>query len=175
MDFWSSFWPNFAATTFGVILALPLGLWTNKIIIAAQENKKAKNEREDLKDDLLLIKQVLTDNRAKIASIVAALEANSAKFDTKLDISAWDAIKLNVVKNLRDGNLKKRIAYHFSRLQTLTELNAMYLDLIAGITSALGGAENTRDALKVYLNSSAKFLLQDTDEIVTLINDKTKQ
>jgi hypothetical protein len=90
----------------------------------------------------------------------------------QLDISAWDAVKEDIIEHLHDPNLMKRIAYNFSRLTTMANFNTMYLDFSAGIGSALGGVERTRDALKSHLISEATFLFTDISEIIPLIDNK---
>ena len=171
-QFWTDFLPNFTSTVFGLLLGLPLAFWTNRKFTNAQDNQKQKEQKLRLENALKIIRQTLTENNARLQITVATINSGKVQFDIQLDISAWDAVKDDIAEHLHDPNLKKRIAYHFSRLNTMAKLNGMYLDFSAGIGAALGGVETTRDALKSNLLATAGFLSTDIAEILPLIDAK---
>ena len=169
-QFWSDFFPNFASTVLGLILGLPIALWTNRQMSNAQDNQKQKELEVKLKDALRIIRATLAENQNRIQTTISTVNNNLVQFDIELDISAWDAVKEDIVNNLHDSGLKKKIAYHFSRLNSVTKLNSLYLDRTTGIASALGGAGATNAVLKNYLLETANFLNNDISEILPLID-----
>lgn len=171
-QFWTDFWPNFTSTILGLILGLPLGLWTNRKIVISQDTQRQKEEEQRLKTALQIILEALTENNTRLHATIATINSSRVQFDIELDISAWDAVKDDITLHLHDPDLKKRIAYHFSRLTTMAKLNSMYLDFSAGIGSTLGGVEKTRESLKNHLLTTADFLSKDISEILPLINNK---
>lgn len=173
-QFWIDFWPNFTSTILGLLLGLPLALWTNRIIINTQGRQKQREEKEKLQNALQIIQQTLNENNTRLESTISTINIEMVQFDIQLDISAWDAVKEDITQYLNDPDLKKRIAYHFSRLATMARLNTMYLDYSAGILSALGGVEKTREALKNTLLTTAVFLSKDINEILPLIDKQLK-
>ena len=149
-----------------------ISLLDKQKITNAQDNQKQKEQKLRLENALKIIRQTLTENNARLQITVATINSGKVQFDIQLDISAWDAVKDDIAEHLHDPNLKKRIAYHFSRLNTMAKLNGMYLDFSAGIGAALGGVETTRDALKSNLLATAGFLSTDIAEILPLIDAK---
>ena len=168
-QFWTNFWPNFASTLFGLLLGLPLALWTNRIITSLQDRQNQKDKSQRLNNALQIIKATLTENQTRLSITVSALNNGEVQLDTQLDVSAWDAVKDDLSEYLHDPDLKKRIAYHFSRLNTMSKLNSMYLDLSVGIGSALTGNEQTKLALKNNLLRTASFLMVDNLDVRGLI------
>lgn len=171
-QFWEDFWPNFASTVFGLLLGLPIALWTNKKLTQSQDQKEQQIQKSRLVNALQIIRQALGENNTRLLTTIATIKSGRVQFDTELDISAWDAVRDDISNHLDDPNLKRRIAYHFSRLATMSKLNSAYLDFSAGIASAIGGVENTKNSLYQALLQNADFLMKDISEISLLIEAK---
>jgi len=101
------------------------------------------------------------------------VQQNKALFDVGIDTAAWEVSRDEIVPFLRNAALHRRIAFHFSRLNSLAHLCSLYLDMVAGIASALGGVEHTRDALRNYLIATSTEMIAQTNtlcaEIETLL------
>lgn len=168
--FWINFWPNFASTIGGLIIGLPIALWTNRKIIKEQTKKKEAEDIGRLSNALDIIKKTLIENNSKMLDLENTIYQNQVQWETRLDISAWDAVKNDIIQYLHNPNLQKRIAYHFSRLNTLSHLNGMYLESTTGVTSIITGRDHMKEILKNYLISTIGSLLQDQQEILDLID-----
>ena len=157
---------------FGLILGLPIALLVNRIIINAQDRKKKYEQEERLKNSLQIIRKTLAENNTRLKTTIKTIKESKVQFDIQLDISAWNVVKDDIIKHLHDSDLKKRIAYHFSRLGTLAQLNQMYLDFSIGVGSALRGVQLQRDGLKNNILNTASTLSTEIDEILPLIDDE---
>jgi len=151
--FWEAFWPNFASTVIGLLLGLPLALWTDRQITARSERLKRAEEQQRLALSLDTISQALSFNRERMKQLVQSLSSNRVPFDPAVDCSAWDSVKTEIIQYLHDPALQQRIAYHFSRMEAVLKLNDLYLNYAAGIGAAIGGSEQTRDSLRNYLSA----------------------
>ena len=168
-QFWSNFWPNFASTIGGLILGLPIALWTNRIVVAGQSRKQKNEEKARLEKALHIIKQTLAENKQRLLITREVINDNKVQFETQFDISAWDAVKTDIIKFLHDPLLQKRIAYHFLCLSALDKLNSIYLDSTAiGVSSIITGREQMKESLKTHIVTSIEFLIIDIDEILNL-------
>jgi|LakMenE18May11ns_1017448.scaffolds.fasta_scaffold9826124_2 hypothetical protein len=171
-QFWIDFWPNFTSTIFGLLLGLPLALWTNRIFTNAQNRQNIEEQTKRLNNALQILKQTLLENNNRLKTTIDTINDSKVQFDIQLDISAWDAVKDDITQYLHDPNLKRRVAYHFSRLNTIAELNTLYLDFNAGINGTLSNAGNTREALKNHLLLHSSALSADIIEMLPLIENK---
>ncbi len=160
--FWSSFWPNLCSTLVGVILGVPTALWLNAQAGRTANARRETENRERLENGLRAIVAALSYNRERVKSCLATLTNNQALFDVGLDAGAWETSRDEITPVLSNPELHRRIALHFVRLATLNRLSSMYLDMVAGIASALGGVDQTRDALRLYLISISNELLNDS-------------
>jgi hypothetical protein len=173
-EFLKAFWPNFASTVLGLVLGLPLALWTNRLIISHGERLKRAEEQQRLTKALDTLTRALLFNRERLQTFAQKINNSLAPFDVAIDYSAWEASRSEITPYLRDPELQQRIAYHFSRLASVAKLNDMYLHYAAGIGAALGGSENTRDALRKYLTQVVSHLDNEANELVELIKKVEK-
>jgi hypothetical protein len=161
--FWSSFWPNLASTIIGVVVGLPVALWLNRLSQRSADASRHDQEQEQLRHGLISVMDALAHNQKQLERLVSTLESNQAMFDVGLDVAAWEAARDQIVPVLRNPELQRRIAFHFSRLGTLTRLCSMYLDLVAGIGATVSGVEKTREALKNHLVAISNKLLSEAE------------
>lgn len=173
--FFEAFWPNLASTVLGIFLGVPLALWVNKRMVSYGERLKAGERQQILNTALEMLGSALVANRDRLDILVESLGGNRARFDTELDLATWEAVKPVIADQLRDPLLHGRLAYHFSRLASITKLNDMYLNYAAGIAAALGGSDRTRDALQVYLLVSATQQRVEAEELQTLVSNSQEQ
>jgi hypothetical protein len=90
-----------------------------------------------------------------------------------VDYSAWDAVKSEIIPFLHDPELRRKLAYHFSRTEAVNRLNDLYLNYSAGIGSAVGGSEQTRTALRAYLLQNLSALETEAGELIAKIKPLT--
>jgi len=67
--FFTSFWPNLAATIFGVIVRLPVALWLHRKGHAAIERDKLQAERTRLLRSLKMIEGSIAANRPRLECV----------------------------------------------------------------------------------------------------------
>lgn len=160
--FWSAFWPNVAATLVGVVVGVPIALYLNSLAGKASHARAKADGAARLRNAVLSLSSALDHNELKISALKANLEQARAVFELGIDVAAWEATRSQVIENLDDPGLYRRLALYHSDLQNLSRLCVMYLDMVAGIASALGGVEGTRDALRNYLLARASQLLAES-------------
>jgi len=163
--FWLGFFPNLASTLIGVIVGLPIALWLNKLAGGAAERRRLSDRRATLRKGLCGLLAALAHNRQRLEVLIETLKQNKAPFETALDTAAWEASREEIVPYLESPDLQRRIAFHFGRLQTVTRLCSLYLDLAAGVASVIGGVENTRNALRNHLVGTSTELLAQIEQL----------
>ena len=173
--FWSGFWPNVAATLIGVVLGVPIALYLNTLAGRATHARTKEEGAVRLRNALSSLISSIAHNEAKLSSLQASLQQSRAVFDLGVDTAAWEATKSQVIENLENPDLYRRLALHHSNLQNLSRLCVMYLDMVAGIASAIGGVKGTRDSLRTYLLARSSELLAEAatlkSELVPLAQD----
>ncbi len=97
---------------------------------------------------------------------------HGAPFDAALDYSAWDALKVDVVQLLHDPALQQRIAYHFSRIQTLVGLIDKHYDFTFGLQSETNAAASTRESLREYLIPTLTSLVEESAALIARIEEE---
>ena len=87
--YWDSAIGNWLATMLGIIGGIPIGLEVNRLVTATEERKKTKIETENERDILLLTKEELKFDLARLKEREGNLSSLSLHpFKTDL----WDAI-----------------------------------------------------------------------------------
>ena len=86
-EFWINFWPNFVSTVTGLILGLPVAIWTNHFFNKKQLHNQKQTERERLLKALTVLRETMIENRNKLGLTILTLNQNQVQFDTQIDIS----------------------------------------------------------------------------------------
>ena len=114
--YWDSAIGNWLATMLGIIGGIPIGLEVNRLVTATEERKKTKIETEKERDILLLTKEELKFDLARLKERERNLSSLSLHpFKTDL----WDAISdSGELKYIKIPALLNRItsAYHIIRI-----------------------------------------------------------
>ncbi len=97
----------------GLVVGLPLALWTNRWIVTHGERLKSHEEQARLDRALSVLAGALKFNRTKFVIVSKVLDEGNASLDIGVDYSAWDASRSEVTPYLGDPELQQRIAYHF--------------------------------------------------------------
>jgi hypothetical protein len=170
--FLEAFWPNLAATIVGVVLGVPIAFWINRRMLAAGERAKLTDDKHQLTRSLEVIRDALNANHTQLTRLVALLDADHVPLDTRLNIAAWEAVKSEVIRTLRDPLLQARFAAHFERLHTVNTLNALHLENILGVSAALKSAPltpPTKEVIKDELRALAVRLRNESVELIQQI------
>jgi len=169
-EFFKNFLPNFVSTVLGLLLGLPIALWTNRLILAQSEKTKRMEEIASLDRSLVSVIESLNFNRQRFSNMLNTLANNQVHIDPALDYSTWDAVQQDIIQYLAEPFLQRRIAYHFSRLRTLVQIQSMYLDSITGITASLWDPPPLRQNLKTLLPNMITKLDEEADALIKDIN-----
>src|SRR6267378_4234999 len=143
-SFWSDFLSNLLATLIGVIVGVPAGLWLNRRAVAQAEEKRKTTARSELAHTLDVLGLALNANRPRLQRLSQVIVQNQAMYDTGLDSSAWDAVQPYLTSDAGDSAIRQRLAYHFSRLDSVRRLSDRLLRYAVGVESALEGADKVR-------------------------------
>jgi hypothetical protein len=144
--FWDSFWPNLASTVAGVILGLPVALWLNRRALEHGERIRTAGERTRVADALSVMGEVMKLNSSQLDNLIKVLSEDKALFDPSLDTSAWESVRSDISSEV-DPNLRRRLAHHFGRLESLVKLNELYLSFIIGTNASMSSAADTKKKL----------------------------
>lgn len=153
-DFWNAFWPNFASTAVGVVSGLPAALWLNRQAIAHGEGVRTSADRHRLAQALSVVAEAIRHNSSNLDNLLKILGDNQALFDISLDTSAWEAVRADFSSEIEPG-VRRRLAFHFQRLETLVTLNDLYLSFIIGTNASMSSAEGTKEKLGPLLATLA--------------------
>jgi hypothetical protein len=174
-QFWSDFFPNFTSTVLGLILGLPFALWTNRKIANSENNERQKEIKIIRENALKVLRKALDENCDKLQSNLEQIKNRTIAFDLELDISAWEIVKDDISENLYDLNLKKNLAFHFHRLNSITFISRMYLDHVMGIPATIDGNKNNKEALRNYLIKTIDKLSSEASDLKNLIDTEFMQ
>lgn len=142
---------DFLILVVGLLLGIPFGLWLDRQVKKSEGALRRKDEAARLGRSLLALQAAIKHNRERFKQLATALANSRASFDPALDHSAWEACRPEIVPLLRDADFQRRLAFHFSRVRHFSRLNALHVDLTAGVASAVGGVTKTRNSLREYL------------------------
>lgn len=159
-EFFKNFLPGFTAT----VLGIPVGLWANSWVVAQTEKAKRKEEAVRLYHSLAALDEALHFNILQSGMMLREHMNGQAFFDFKLDSSTWEVVKNDVIQYLDNPPLRKKIAFHFSRIEELRKIESIYLDSAVGIMSALGQSP-LRQTLNEDLPGRISQLIQVAQEL----------
>jgi hypothetical protein len=167
VSFSDIFWPTFWATAGGVVLAIPTGLYVDRLARSVEKHARRK-ETCDALDELLRALRAALDSLGRIPGDVDV----SAPGRVPLIIwrpqqAVWDLLSPVVREGVGDSRLKVRLGRCFELLQGV----AVVLDMLHQFEAAALGpdpyavrARATADDLKTILKDRAQ-------QVATLIEE----
>jgi hypothetical protein len=164
--FWEDFWPNFAATAAGIILGLPLAFWINRHAARLGERNRRDAEKSQVANVLHTIELAIRANGPRLDRFAKVLANRNTLFDTGLDTSAWEAVQGILNASFNTPDLRQRLAYHFSRLAAVVQMNSRLVGYSAGIESALADVGAPRAALVQALQEGVAALEKETPVLI---------
>jgi hypothetical protein len=170
-SFWSNFWPGMASTIVGVVIGVPIALWLAHYGALIQEPARQAEERARLQRGLQSLATAVRHNTERLRHLSETLQKDQVPFDVGLDVSAWEVSKQEITPFLQDADMQRRIAYHFTRTESLRRLAALLLDQYVGVTSVLVNAPQNRQALRNRMQSETDNLYREPEG---LANDISK-
>lgn len=162
---WASFWSGLASTVIGIVIGVPVALWLAHYGAAIQEHARRTEEEGRLERALLSVAVAVRHNAERTRSLAESLQLHQVPFDAGVDISAWEATKHEIVPLLKDAELQRRIAHHFTRIETIRRLATLLLDQSVGVASALQDAPRVREALRTHLLNEAQAVSKEADAL----------
>jgi hypothetical protein len=173
-EFLKAFWPDFASTVLGLVLGLPFALWTDRRIKAHAQKAERFAEREVLNRALDAIVEALNWNCGECEKLKDLLASGNVPIETPLDSSTWDAVKATVTERLQSPHLQRRIAFHFSQIESLARLFAIYVDSCAGV-SAMVRAADGKQLLKVACEAHLPAMLENLEKEAAALIQEIRQ
>jgi len=80
-----------------------------------------------------------------------------------------DVCKQEILPFLRDIDMQRRIANHFTQVDSVRRLTALLLEQSIGSASALVSSGQTRQTLRNHLRSTSTNLSPEADELSNII------
>jgi hypothetical protein len=172
-DFFSAFWPNLAATALGVVFAVPVGLYVNRLVVARSQRAQAAEERRRLVNALSVVVENLQANLPSLGNISKAYKSptETAFFDSQLDTAPWEAVRSEVVEHLGDPGLQGRLAAHFADIDRLNRLAQLHFEYGWGMLSSLSGSEKVRGPIRERVGKLAEALEAQAADLVTEVEN----
>jgi hypothetical protein len=166
--FVTAFWPNAAATIVGVVLGLPVALWINRLALKNTERGAHRAQVQRLDHALQVLISAMESNQSLLAEYANVLSESKVSWRLNLDVSAWDAIKADIVAELTDPDLRRQLAFHFMKLNALRDLNQEYLGFAFGTNASMSGSEKVRESIKTNMKTMCEELQKHAVELVAL-------
>lgn len=116
------FWLNVAATTIGVIVGIPAGLWLNERAAQRAATSARRQEEIQIADSLRALEVAIDANRPRLQRVVSEIAAGNSLFDAGLDTAAWTALAGTLTPAFQNPQLRQRLSYHFVRLAGLMKM-----------------------------------------------------
>jgi len=164
--FLTSFWPNAAATLAGIVFGLPVALWINRLALKNSERSTLSNQAQRLEHALQVLNAAMESNHSLLSNYAAVLSESKVSWHLNLDVSAWDAIKTDVVAELTEPELRRQLAFHFMKLDALRNLNTEYLGFAFGTNASMEGSEEVRECIKENMGSMCEELQAQSSELI---------
>ena len=168
-QFWEAFWPNLASTVLGIVIGLPVALWLNRRGTQEADVQRRRAERASVSHVLEILALAIAENRKRLQRFAAVLAEHQSLYDTGLDSGAWEALQSGLTAELRDPELRQKLAYHFARTEALKKLNDTYLKFCVGVESSMSSAPEVKKALGTAIPQAVEELLQETESLTAAI------
>jgi hypothetical protein len=128
-SFWLAFWPNLLANIAGIAFGVPLALWIDRKAAEAGARSRRAAAITELGAALLSLEHAISDNRPKLDRLAALVGQRRilTATDTGLDYTAWSAVQPLLAREVGSPDLRRRLAFHFSRVQAIVKM----VDLIS--------------------------------------------
>ena len=78
-------------------------------------------------------------NAAQLDNLLNVLGEDKALLDLSLDTSPWGSVQTDFSSDV-DPNLRRRLAFHFHRLEAMVKLSDLYLSFIIGTNTSMSSA-----------------------------------
>ena len=166
--FLTAFWPHAAATLVGIVLGLPVALWINRLALKNTERSTLRVQVQRLDHALQVLISAMESNQSLLGEYANVLSESKVSWRLNLDVSAWDVIKADIVAELTDPDLRRQLAFHFMKLNSLRALNQEYLGFAFGTNASMSSAEKVRESIKTNMKSMCEELQSHAVELVAL-------
>jgi hypothetical protein len=162
------FWPTFWATTGGVGLAIPAGLFLDRLAKRVEKQARRKDTCEALDHLLVALRASLGPLASIPGDVDFAIEGSILMIMWRPQQAVWDLLSPVVVEGVADSALKVRLGRCFELLQGL----ALLLDRLYELEYAARGpyplaapARTTADGVKKIVKERAELLAALIDEV----------
>lgn len=172
--FFAAFWPNAAATVAGIVFGLPVALWINRFASKQAERSTLSNQAQRLDHALQVLISAMESNHGLLSEYATVLSESKVSWRLNLDISAWDAIKADIVAELTDPNLRRQLAFHFKKLDALRNLNNEYLGFAFGTNASMSNSDMVKKSIKGNMTSMCEELQIHSSELIRQCREAQK-
>jgi hypothetical protein len=121
--FFDAFWPNLAATAFGVVLGLPFALYLNRRLSEHQSRLQTAETRQRLTAAINVLVEACEYNIRVLNNMTELSLAGKVMHNPDLRVTTWDAVGAMFSNNCYEPDLVQILSHHWLRLRRLEELN----------------------------------------------------
>lgn len=154
------------ATVSSLVVGVPLSLWVNQKLVAYTQDLRNQEESKRLSIAFEALEHSLNSNIKKLNYLVNILNENKIFIFSGLDVSSWDAVKLEIEQYHRKTTFNGVVAFYFSQLSSLNHIIVSYRDYFFGMNSALANAKETQIFLRAQIIEQATQLNSDAQVII---------
>ena len=169
-EFWIGFWPQLAATIFGVLIGVPAGLWLNRRAVSVAGAAQEKADADRLDGALASLASSIGENKAPLAAVVG-LNTGEYLIQPALETTTWEAVKGEIVSLLRLPKLQRDLAAHFDLIARTARLCDLLAEHSHGVQAGMSSAAKTRELIMVRLSFAAKTALEQSDALMKAIDE----
>ena len=161
--FLADLWPNLAATTLGIVIGVPFALWVNRRMLEHERREGVRNDREQLGHAIACILDEVETNAGAFETLASDIEQKKLMFELGINSCSWEANREELIRLLRDADLRTTIAGYYFGVGLAMRLNSTLFDTSVG--ASLNSSPELLKALRVPLVGHLKRLKEIGDKL----------
>jgi len=151
--FWSSFWPGFAATLFGVLMGIPIALWLDRRTQRQAEQERQREREARMRDVARLLVESLRANAERLQQVATSPRASGVPAFSEVELASWSALRNDAFDLIRSTELKRDLARHFERVARIISMDEeRRRQMVARLYEGPGESQEAREH-RTWLNT----------------------
>lgn len=122
-SFFEAFWPNMAATLFGVVFGIPIALFINRHFFEHQRKFESAQTTRRLGDAIAVLVGACQYNVRVLDAMRECSLSGRVMHNPDLRLTTWDAVGGILANNCPDPELLQMLSHHWARLIRIQALS----------------------------------------------------
>lgn len=173
--FLDAFWPNLAATLFGVVIGIPIALSINRRLFENQRKFESDQSARRLGDAIAVLVGACRYNAGVLDSMREASLIGEVMHSPDLRLTTWDSVGNVLTSSCANPELLQMLSHHWLRLHRIQALSdEIFAREVAGALPAIEDKEVTQQFWQI-LHDNARDLAVHAFEAVEKLEELRKQ